>query len=124
MRKDYILTDQKIKNAYVDIIKAEKRIPTQEKVAKLCGISRDTVSRHLNRIDLAELVQPFRIFGNDVLMGLRNKAITGDVQAAKLFFMLIYDWNEKTALDVSVKQIQPIKINTRESHEERTKSRG
>ena len=29
-------------------------------------------------------------------MGLRYKASKGDAQAAKLFFMLVYDWSEKT----------------------------
>jgi hypothetical protein len=29
-------------------------------------------------------------------MGLRLKAMKGDAAAAKLYFMLVYDWNEKT----------------------------
>lgn len=95
MRKDFILLNQKIKDAYIEYIKLHKQIPTQTQVAKICGVTQVTVSKHFTKIDLNELVQPFKIFGDDILMGLRYKASKGDAQAAKLFFMLVYDWSEK-----------------------------
>lgn len=97
--RNYALTDELIKNAYMDIIKNENRMPTQEEVAKKCNITRKTVNEHLNKIELRELVKPFKIFGNHVLIGLRDKAMAGDTQAAKLFFMLIYDWSEKQQVE-------------------------
>ena len=96
MRKDFLLLNQKIKDAYIEYMKAHKRIPSQTQVAKMCNVTQVTVSRHFSKIDLSELVQPFKIFGDDILMGLRFKASKGDAQAAKLFFMLVYDWSEKT----------------------------
>jgi len=99
MRKDYILTDEQIKKAYKDIIKTEKRIPTQQEVADRCKICRDTVIKHLNKINLQDLMQPFKVFGNEVLIGLFKKAAAGDVQAIKLYFMLIYDWSEKQEVE-------------------------
>ena len=105
MRKDFALLNEKIKNAYVDYIKVHKRIPTQTQIAKICGVTQITISRHFTKIDLSELVQPFKIFGDDVLMGLRYKASKGDAQAAKLFFMLVYDWNEKHEVKGEVKTI-------------------
>lgn len=103
--KDYILTDERIKEAYIDYIKTHERMPTQQRVADICNISRKTVNVHLNNIDLHEIIQPFKIFGGNVLMGLRNKASKGDAQAAKLFFMLVYDYSEKQEhkIDSSVK---------------------
>jgi DNA-binding transcriptional regulator YhcF (GntR family) len=95
MRKDFLLLNQRIKDAYREYIKAHKQIPTQTQVAEICGVSQVTVSKHFTKIDLNELIQPFKIFGDDILMGLANKARKGDAQAAKLFFMLVYDWNEK-----------------------------
>ena len=95
MRRDFLLLNQKIKDAYIEYIKKHKQIPTQTQVAEMCGITQITVSRHFTKIDLSELVQPFKIFGDDILMGLRYKASKGDAQAAKLFFMLVYDWTEK-----------------------------
>jgi hypothetical protein len=96
MRKDYALLDQKIKAAYVAAIKDTKKIPSEAHIAEICGTSQQTVSKHLTNINLDELVRPFKIFGNDVLMGLRNRASKGDAQAAKLFFMLVFDYSEKT----------------------------
>jgi len=98
-RKDYIATDNAIKKAYTDILKSQKRMPTQSEVAKIVGVTRATVNTHLNKIDLSTLVQPYKLFGNEVLMGLSKKASEGDTQAAKLFFMLIYDWSEKQKIE-------------------------
>ena len=95
MRKDYALLDQKIKNAYVEHIKATKEIPTEAYIAEVCGTSQQTVSKHITNINLSEIIRPFKIFGNEVLMGLMKKAAKGDAQAAKLFFALVYDYNEK-----------------------------
>lgn len=105
MRKDFLLLNQRIKEAYRDYIKANKQIPTQMQVAEICGVSQVTVSKHFTKINLNELVQPFKIFGDDILMGLRFKASKGDAQAAKLFFALVYDWNEKQEIkgEINVK---------------------
>ena len=96
MRKDFLLLNQRIKDAYRDYIKQHKQIPTQTQVAEICGVTQVTISKHFTKIDLSEIVRPFKIFGDDILMGLRVKAMKGDAAAAKLYFMLVYDWNEKT----------------------------
>lgn len=100
MRKDFVILNQRIKEAYIDYIKKHKQIPSQTQVAKICDVTQATISKHFTKIDLSEIVKPFKIFGDDVLMGLRYKASKGDAQAAKLFFMLVYDWNEKTEHEV------------------------
>jgi len=96
--KRYIGNDLKIKNAFIEILKNEKRMPAQEEVAKIVGLTRETVNKHLRQIKLSDLVEPFKIFGNDVLIGLRDKAMMGDERAAKLFFKLVFDWAEKHEL--------------------------
>lgn len=93
--RQYIKTDEKIKEAYKEYIGKHSRMPTQQTIADICNISRKTVNVHLNNIDLHEEIQPFKIFTGNVLMGLRNKAAKGDAQAAKLFFMLVHNWREK-----------------------------
>ena len=110
MRKDFLLLNQKIKDTYIEYIKSHKQIPTQTQVAKMCGVTQVTVSKHFTKIDLNELVQPFKIFGDDILMGLRYKASKGDAQAAKLFFMLVYDWNEKKEVSLSGKDGNALKV--------------
>jgi predicted transcriptional regulator len=96
VRNDYARVDRAIKNAYVSILQEEKRMPTQQEVANICEIAEKTVRRHLDNITLADIGQPFKIFGEDVLYGLCEKAKTGDAQAAKLLFALLFDWTEKT----------------------------
>ena len=98
-QRDYQQTEEAIKKAYMGVIKEHKRMPSQGEVAKIVGVSRVTVNKHLNSIDLSKLVQPYRLFGNEVLTGLMKKASGGDTQAAKLFFMLIYDWSEKQEVE-------------------------
>ena len=99
MRKDFLLLNQRIKDAYREYIKEHKQIPTQTQVADICGVTQVTVSKHFTKIDLSEIVRPFKIFGDDILMGLRAKAMKGDAAAAKLYFMLVYDWNEKQEIE-------------------------
>jgi hypothetical protein len=121
MRKDYALLDQKIKNAYVEHIKATKEIPTEAQIAKICGTTQATVSKHITNINLDELVRPFKIFGNDVLLGLRNRAAKGDAQAAKLFFALVYDYSEKIEHDVEGTIETIIKVHYEDEDEDKNK---
>ena len=95
----YKILDERIKAAYTDIIKAEKRIPSQAEVAKRCGIAERTVLRHLEQVNITDLVKPYRILGDKVLSGLFTEAVKGNVQAMKLYFMLIYDWSEKQEIE-------------------------
>ena len=95
----YKLVEEQIKNAYKAIIKTEKRIPSRLEVAQKCNITERTVSRHLEQISLTNLVQPYRVLGNEVLSGLFKEAVGGNVSAMKLYFMLIYDWSEKQEVE-------------------------
>lgn len=110
MRKDFLFLNQRIKDAYIDYIKAHKQIPTQTQIAEICEVTQATISKHFTKIDLSEIVKPFKIFGDDILMGLRYKASKGDAQAAKLFFMLVYDWNEKQEIKGELKLKAEVKV--------------
>ena len=110
MRRDFLLLNQRIKDAYRDYIKEHKQIPTQTQVAEICDVSQITVSRHFTKIDLSEIVKPFKIFGDDILMGLRVKAMKGDAAAAKLYFMLVYDWSEKQEIKGELKLKAEVKV--------------
>lgn len=109
-KRDYKATDIAIKNAYKEFIKAHETMPTQQQIADICDINRKTVGIHLNKIDLHEIIQPFKIFGDSVLMGLRNRAAKGDPAAIKLFMMLIYDWNEKVEHKVETRTRHIIEV--------------
>jgi len=74
-------------------------MPSQAEVAMLCDVTRETVNRHLRHIDLHDLAEPFKLFGNEVLSGLLKKAVTGDERAARLFLALVFDWSEKQRVE-------------------------
>lgn len=110
MRKDFLILNQRIKEAYKDYIKEHKQIPSQTQVAKICDVTQATISKHFTKIDLSGIVKPFKIFGDDILMGLRGKAMKGDAAAAKLYFMLVYDWSEKQEIKGELKLKAEVKV--------------
>ncbi len=75
------------------------RIPSQEEIASECGLSRATVQRHLKDMDLSGIAKPFRALADTVLLGLVNKAVKGDANAAKLYFKLTFG-NQATESDL------------------------
>lgn len=102
--KLYYETENRIKSEYVKLLKTGK-MPTMEEVASNLGLTRKTVSRHLNAIDLSELTSPFRLFGADVINALKDKALEGDERSARLFFLLTFDIGDKKEIkaDVDIK---------------------
>lgn len=95
----YKMLDEQIRAAYIRVIKAQKRIPSKAEVAKECNVAERTIQRHLEQISLTNLVQPYKVLGNEVLSGLFKEAVGGNVQAMKLYFMLIFEWAEKQEME-------------------------
>jgi hypothetical protein len=90
-RTDWEANHAKIRDAMLVLIDRGKgRIPSQDEIAKECGLSRPTVQRHMKDMDLTQIAKPFRMLADTVLLGLANKAVKGDSQAAKLYFKLTF----------------------------------
>ena len=100
--KLYYENRERIKGEYARILKSG-RMPSMVEVADNCRITRRTVSRHLNDIDLSDLTSPFRLFGEDVLNSLRESALEGNSQAAKIFYQIVFSWSEKHEIKADVK---------------------
>ena len=100
--KAYYANDVAIKKVYVDILKKEHRMASQREVSEILGLSTNTLSTHMRAFDLSQIVNPFKIFGSDVLVGLQERAEGGDAAAARLFFMLVFDWSEKHEIKAKV----------------------
>ncbi len=66
------------------------RIPSQDEIAEKSGLSRATVQRHMKDMELTQIARPFRVLADTVLLGLANKAVRGDSNAAKLYFKLTF----------------------------------
>ena len=104
--KVFLLNAKKIKHEYLRVLKAEGRLPSQQEVAANIGLTQVTISKHLNCINIDELLQTYKIFTQDVLQGLTDKAISGDVSAVKFFLFLVHDVTEQ----INVKEEKTVKI--------------
>ena len=90
-RTDWAANHSKIRDAMLTLIDRNKgRIPSQDEIANECGLSRTTVQRHLREMELTEIAKPFRALADTVLLGLANKAVRGDTNAARLYFKLTF----------------------------------
>ena len=110
--KHYYATHAAIKTTYVRILKEQHRMPTQKEVAEILGLTTVTLSAHMRSVTLSEIVDPFKFFGSDVLVGLQERAEGGDAAAARLFFMLVFDWSEKHEIKAKVDATVKAKVKT------------
>lgn len=99
----YRKNDALIRAEYTRVLKATHKMPTQAEVGKECGITEKTVNTHLHAISFNDIIKPWKLFGSDVLLGLKGKAEAGDAAAARLYFFLIYDKVERKELKAEVK---------------------
>lgn len=99
---DWRKNDALIRNAYTEELKKSKRMPTQARVAEICGITEKTVNTHLHSVDFNELIKPFKLYGSDVLLGLAEKAKEGDPAATRLYMFLVFDKVERKELKAEV----------------------
>jgi hypothetical protein len=83
---------QQITNAMAEYMEANGVMPTRTQLANITGLSRQTIHKHLRDYSThpqykAQLEQ-FRFMAHKVLAAVCNKALAGDMQAAKLLFTL------------------------------------
>ena len=114
----YKMLDELIRAAYIRIIKAERRIPSKAEVGKECNVAERTIRRHLEQITLTNLVQPYKVLGDEVLNGLFKEAVSGNVSAMKLYFMLMFDWNEKQEIEHKGEVTTVIEVRYEEAKDE------
>lgn len=104
--KVFLDNAKKIKHEYLRILNAEGRLPSQQEVAANIGLTQVTISKHMNSINIDELLQTYKLFTPDVLQGLTDKAISGDVSAVKFFLFLVHDVTEQ----INIKEEKNVKI--------------
>ena len=95
VRSDRASNQALITEALASFKTANKRLPTQEELAERTGLSRTTIQRRLRDIDFGEAVAPLRLYLQDVLLTITEKALAGDMRAAKLYLQVGWGWSEK-----------------------------
>ena len=99
---DWRKNDALIRAEYTRALKETHKMPTQAQVAEVCGITEKTVNTHLHAVDFNELIKPFKLYGSDVLVGLKEKAENGDPAAIRLYMFLVFDKVERKELTAKV----------------------
>lgn len=94
-REDWVINHEKIKTAYLDYWEQNDCRPTNTEISKITGIGKQTVGLHVRDLTLNEVVLNEKKYSNDVLKGLRSKAMSGDAPAAKLWLQTVQEFSEK-----------------------------
>jgi hypothetical protein len=100
MRRDkegHLLAINKFVSEY---IAANKRFPTQVEIAKNVGLSRESIRSLIKEIDLEDVAGAHitRIRTNEFIGAIFDQGQRGNVQAAKLWLQLVYNWVEKMGI--------------------------
>ena len=78
-----------INNAIVNSYKQNGRMPSKSEIARITGISRNTVIKHLKTFDsneeLKERVKEYQLIKISVMDSIIQAAVNGNMQAAKLY---------------------------------------
>ena len=79
-------------------------------IANGTGLSLSTIYRLKEEVDFSGIVasSDARLLVDDVIMGIANAATKGRVDAAKLYFQLLFGWKEEQAFDVRMSE--PIQV--------------
>jgi hypothetical protein len=100
MRKDkeaHLLAINKFVGEYII---ANKRFPSQVEIARNIGISRESIRSLIKEIDLEDIAGAHitRIRTNEFIAAIFDQGQRGNIQAAKLWLQLVYNWVEKMGI--------------------------
>ena len=87
---------------YVELYNALGKPPTVGELATATTLSRQAVSRHLQKMELPEVSVVYKKEVADVLGALTKKAKTGDVNAIKLYAQLIFGFSERKIIESNI----------------------
>lgn len=112
-RLDWEDNHRRISNAILSHYKTSQKSPTQEEIAKLAGISRETVNKHLQEMDYDKLFERDRArlaaHSDVITMAVVNSALKGSFGAQKLLFQVVYGWAEpKTFTHIIEEEYKPM----------------
>lgn len=97
-RQDWEDNHRRISQAVLSHYRSSHKTPTQAEIAKLTGLSRETVGKHLREMDFDKLFDRNRammaLHSDVLMMAVINSAIKGSFGAQKLYFQIVYGWAE------------------------------
>jgi DNA-binding phage protein len=89
----WTINQTRISNSIVKLTQEFNRMPSKDEIAEECGLSRQTIHKHLSEyaehpLFKEELTQ-FKFASISLLSKIYKMAIQGDIKAAKLYFSVI-----------------------------------
>jgi predicted transcriptional regulator len=83
----------KINASITKLIQAFNRMPSKDEIAEDCGLSRQTIYKHLKEYSehplFKEEMNQYKFASVGLVARIYNMAINGDIKAAKLFFNIV-----------------------------------
>ena len=93
------INHQIIRDAYVTLIASLERKPTYKEVSEDCGLSINTIKKHIDELKFNPVKSPLRILTEDVIMSIANSALEGSHGSQKLWMQILEGWSERTVLE-------------------------
>jgi DNA-binding phage protein len=89
----WTINQTRISNSIVKLTQEFNRMPTKDEIAEECGLSRQTIHKHLNEYSehplFKEELTQYKFASTALLARVYKMAIQGDIKAAKLYFNII-----------------------------------
>lgn len=107
-RKDWRSVHRNIGTAFTSYYRASKKSPTYDDLARMVGVSRRTIVRHMQDIDFDGLLyrqrQEVSSLAPNALMAIYNSAIHGSPKSQKIMLQLIFGWSKPKSFDLATPQ--------------------
>jgi len=84
-----------IKNAYLDLVKENKKAPTIREVAAKSGLSNLTIQRHINELKFEPSMMVERVLTKEVVLSLFQATQKKSVRAIEAWFRVIEGHSDK-----------------------------
>ena len=95
-RVDWEINNRRISDAIFKYYKDNKKEPTNAEIAKLSGLSENTVSKHMKEIDFGKIFLSQRrrmsTLSGPLFMSIYNSALKGNAKAQELMMQLVFEW--------------------------------
>lgn len=99
-RVDWEKNQDIVREEVIRLINIEKKFPAMSLISRNTGLAYITIRRHIKVLKFEPMKNPLRVMNDDVLMNLIELSKTHP-SAAKLWFQLMEDWQEKSKYDIT-----------------------
>lgn len=106
-RVDWERNHALIMDAYLALYEQKGKPPTQQEVADVCKLSRQTVWMHASEIKITDVMPEIKMRTQRVLHGLTERAEKGYAPEVQLWLQLVHGWVPTIGINHNFKYEQP-----------------